>query len=102
MRFSSAFSITPYIEDGDTLMYVVQYEKGWEIYSAKLSSPMILFSSQEASNFDVNDPTFPDALKNLIFSVSESIKSTASLYPDSIHSSWGYKMVLVTMYSVTS
>lgn len=68
-------SLTPYVEDGDTLMYVAQYENGWELYSANTATQMIIFSSDEGV-FDMNDPNMPDPFRNILMDKLEEIRNT--------------------------
>lgn len=81
-------SFKPYVEDGDTLMYIVQYPEGWELYSAKRSSNMLLFTS-ESGQLSLSDPNLPPALRILINNSAAEIKENAIAYSDSIHPSWG-------------
>ncbi len=87
-RALSEFSISPFVFNGDTVMYVVQYDKGWELYSADLSMEMIPFSSEEGV-FNFADPNFPDALKHLITEAAEHISENKKTNPQAIDSSWG-------------
>lgn len=91
-RAEGAFSITPYVEDGDTLMYIVQYEKGWELYSASKATNMLIFSSEEGV-FDMNDPNRPKAMKTLIASSLEKIKFAKSSACENIDSCWGTSVI---------
>lgn len=87
-RALNSFSLTPFVEDGDTLLYVAQYSDGWEIYSANHLTNMILFSS-EKGRFDINDPNMSDELKALILANAHAIKDLpkdSSLIADK---SWG-------------
>ncbi|MDE5976799.1 MAG: C10 family peptidase, partial [Muribaculaceae bacterium] len=90
---SNDITIHPYIENGDTLMYIVEDGIMWQIYSGKYSSPMLLFSCENNSSFDLSDPVFPDPLRSLINSVAENIKTIDTLYPDSIDPSWILKNI---------
>ena len=87
-RALNEFTMTPFVLDGDTLMYIVQYADGFEIYSAKMCTEMVLFSS-ETGKFDMNDPNMPEALRILITSTAEEVRQMAIAYPDSINPSWG-------------
>lgn len=87
-RAGDAFTITPYIEGGDTLMYIVQYNEGWELYSASKATNMLIFSSEEGV-FDINDHTRSKAMKSIISSSLEKIKMSKrsdAMYADR---SWG-------------
>ena len=87
-RALNEFTMTPFVQDGDTLMYVVQYADGFEIYSAKMCTEMVLFSS-ETGKFDMKDPNMPEALRILITSTAEEVRQMAIAYPDYINPSWG-------------
>ena len=87
-RAESAFSITPYTEDGDTLMYIVQYEKGWELYSASPATNMLIFSSDEGV-FDMEDQKMPEAMKSLLASSLEKIEYSKELGIETVDQSWG-------------
>ncbi len=42
---SGEYTVTPYVEEGDTLMYVVQYADGWELFSNSFTMPMSLMKN---------------------------------------------------------
>ncbi len=87
-RAAAEVSLTPYIEDGDTLLYIAQYADGWEIYSASEKSNMILFSSDHG-RFDMNDPSMPPAFREML---TEEIRHISDLKADTtkyVHPSWG-------------
>ena len=86
-RALSSFSLTPYVEDGDTLLYIVQYNDGWEIYSANQATNMILFSS-EKGRFDIKDPNMPDAMRLMLNTELSIIKATKDKY-ESVDNTWG-------------
>lgn len=73
-RASRQFSLTPYIDKGDTLLYIAQYEDGWEVYSAHTAAPMIVMSSDKGV-FDMESPELPQDAKEFIKSYAESIRS---------------------------
>ncbi len=70
---SGSVNVTPYVEDNDTLMYIVQYDEGWELYSASKSTDMLICSSPKGK-FDINDPNMPESLKILINETCKGIK----------------------------
>lgn len=39
---AGAVSIMPYVVNGDTVMYVANYEEGWEVFSNDNRLPMVL------------------------------------------------------------
>ena len=87
-RAESAFSITPYTEDGDTLMYVVQYEKGWELYSASPATNMLIFSSDKGV-FDMDDQKMPKAMRTLLEAELENVRISKSMDISDLDASWG-------------
>ena len=87
-RALEEFTLTPYVVDGDTLLYVAQYDDGWEIYSACHATNMILFSSEEG-DFDINDPSMPEQLRFLISQNAEVIGKISEIETDYIDPSWG-------------
>lgn len=51
------FSVTPYIVDGDTVMFVVNYSSGWEILSADARTPLLLAKSDAGRlSLDTDSP----------------------------------------------
>ncbi|MBD5386733.1 hypothetical protein HDR70_02445 [bacterium] len=87
-RALSEFSLHPMVLDGDTVMYVAQYEEGWELYSANPSMEMVPFSSPEGT-FNFNDPNLPDALKTWINETATQISASEVHSSDYIDPSWG-------------
>ncbi|MDE6096494.1 MAG: C10 family peptidase [Muribaculaceae bacterium] len=85
-RALNSFSLTPFVEDGDTLLYVAQYSDGWEIYSANQEDNMLILSSS-TGHFDINDPLMPPAMKDIIFANTNiSRNSTDDI---TVNKSWG-------------
>lgn len=87
-RTSGQFSLTPYIIEGDTVMYIAQYQDGWELYSASHATNMVLFSS-ETGIFDINAPDMPPQLQFLIQENAAAIKDVITASPTYINASWG-------------
>ncbi len=87
-RAAKSVSITPYIEDCDTLLYVVQYSDGWEVYSGSHATNMIILSS-EKGQFDLSDTSFPPALKTILADNVQVIKTSINNQDSSVHPSWG-------------
>lgn len=87
-RALSQFSLTPYVADGDTVMFIAQYADGWEIYSANKAANMVLFSSNQGK-FDINDPEMPDGLRYLISSNASAIGDIPDSIDNNIDRSWG-------------
>ncbi|MDD2954177.1 MAG: C10 family peptidase [Parabacteroides sp.] len=71
-RTSNNYSLTPYIYEGDTIMYIANYASGWELYSADQRTPLIMASS-ETGSFDINDNTMAPAFKSYLNSVAEEL-----------------------------
>ncbi len=46
---AGAVSIMPYVVNGDTVMYVANYEEGWEVFSNDNRLPMVLMKSETGS-----------------------------------------------------
>lgn len=86
-RSMGGFTLTPYVENGDTLMYVAQYDNGWELYSANTATQMLLFSSDEGT-FDMDDVNMPDAMRDVIREKLEEIRDTPKEGMP-INRSWG-------------
>ena len=86
-RAMGEFTLTPYVVDGDTLLYIAQYDKGWEIYSASHAANMVLFSSDEG-RFDMEDPSLPEQLR---FLITENAAAIGEIPEDTdyIDPSWG-------------
>jgi len=42
-----SYKLTPYIYEGDIVMYIAQYENGWELLSTDEHIPLVLASSEE-------------------------------------------------------
>lgn len=73
-RAEGAYTLTPYVDKGDTLLYVAQYEDGWELCSANTAAPMILFSSEKGV-FNMEDPDMPTLMKEMILEYAEGIRN---------------------------
>ncbi|MDE6237033.1 MAG: C10 family peptidase [Muribaculaceae bacterium] len=81
-------NLQPLIFDGDTIFYLAQYKDGWDLYSNDLSVEKLPFSSP-TGHFNLNDPSMPPALKQMIDDYVEQIKFNHQ-HPSSIaHRSWG-------------
>lgn len=97
-RAEGSFSITPYIEEGDTLMYIAQYEKGWELYSASKATNMLICSSEKGV-FDLNDPNMPEALRALIEDECAAIKQSLNDKIEKVDDSWSSSAILKNGFS---
>lgn len=88
-RAMDEVSLTPYIEDGDTLLYIAQYNDGWQLYSANTSTHMLLAESAEGK-FNMNDPEMPPAMRSYIQGYVENVKYAIKNGIDTVDKSWGY------------
>lgn len=73
-RAVSQMRIYPYIQKTDTVMYILQYDEGWDIYSGSLNSPMLLFSSAKGDFMEDFD-SFPDGLRCLIEGCADNLET---------------------------
>lgn len=87
-RSTDDFSITPYINKGDTLLYVVQYQDGWDLYSANYASRKLLFSSEHGI-LNLNDSNLSSPLKEMILSEADMVREISTLRKDYVDPSWG-------------
>lgn len=71
-RVGETVSIEPYVYEGDTVMYIVNYEDGWELYSNDTSLPMILGKS-DTGNLDLSLESIPDNQKGYIENFADLI-----------------------------
>lgn len=71
-RSGESFTLSPYIYEGDTVMYVVRYNNGWELLSADTRYPMSVMRADKGS-FD--EESFAPGLR-------ESIQGTARIIRD--------------------
>lgn len=86
-------SLTPYIENGDTLLYIAQYSDGWEIYSGSKLTNMVLFSSEHGI-IDLEDENVPETMRFLIEANADAISMIPKDgTPDQIHPTWGASAV---------
>lgn len=87
-RAMNSITMTPYVEDGDTLLFIVQYGEGWEVYSASKAANMVLLSSDKGQ-FNWDDESFPPALKTILLENAQGIKQLKETEPTDVHTSWG-------------
>ena len=97
-RSSDRVSLKPYIEDGDTLLYIAQFHNGWDIYSACHSTEMLLFSSSTGV-FSFDDPKLPQQLNFLIKSNVKRLRELANSPKAYIDKSWGHAAIGETEFS---
>lgn len=71
-RSSSNTSIVPYVYDEDTVMYIVNYSEGWDIFSSNKYVPMILASS-EKGNINLQDTSLTSIFKLYMDDLAEYV-----------------------------
>ena len=69
----SEYTLTPYIYKNDTVMYIAQYEKGWELLSTDERMPLVI-ASDELGYYKEDE--MPDAMRLYILSLAEDILTT--------------------------
>lgn len=62
--------LVPYVVNGDTLMYVVNYEEGWELFSNDTKAPMVLMKS-ETGSFNPKSLSLEDPLAEVFDNTAE-------------------------------
>lgn len=76
-RAGADFSVTPHVLNGDTVMYVVNYDgNGWDIFSSKLQAPMVLFHSDTGSINLSDSISFPEVFLATVNSMAEKVYYT--------------------------
>lgn len=78
-RSNETVSISPYIYENDTVMYVAQHTAGWELYSNDRRFPMILMKSEDGT-FNVSE--FSSPVKAEIMDMAAAIHQTKIEDPD--------------------
>lgn len=76
--------LIPYVYKGDTVMYVVNYEDGWDLFSTDHRVPMIIASSSEG-RFDINAmspslKTYINSVANELYQIKETGKKEGTTY----------------------
>lgn len=75
----SYYNIYPYLYEGDTVLYVANYDDGWQIFSNSEIAPMVLASS-ETGHLDLEDETFQDSpMYAYIEGIAEDVRYSQSL-----------------------
>ncbi|MBR1942021.1 MAG: C10 family peptidase [Bacteroidaceae bacterium] len=69
-KSGTQYSLKPYEFEGDTVMYVANYENGWDLLSTDEHTPIVLVSSETGS---YNEDELPDAIKTYIASTAEEV-----------------------------
>lgn len=85
-RAGEEYTITPYIENGDTLYYIAQYVDGWELYSACKSLNRIILSSEHGVFSASNNNS--DGIKNIIDNYVKYKRNIEKYEISDIHPSW--------------
>lgn len=81
-RSAINYTLTPYEFEGDTVMYVANYETGWELLSTDERMPLVI-ASAETGFYSEED--MPEAMRFYILSLAENIsvlKNNLYLYHD--------------------
>lgn len=88
-RSAEDVSLVPYIVDGDTVMYLVNYGDGWELFSNDLRAPMVLMRSDEGSLYPgfIDNPSFKAFFDNTAETLAV-LKEDDTVNADSIGSGW--------------
>lgn len=87
-RNSDKYSVTPIISESDTVMFVVQYADGWELYSSDFRFPMLIMKS---SSGVFNQSIMPDATQLQIAHLAQTIHNTIQTNENlPIDSSWNW------------
>ncbi|MBR3625883.1 MAG: C10 family peptidase [Bacteroidaceae bacterium] len=68
-----SYTLTPYEYEGDTVIYVANYEKGWELLSTDERTPIVLVSSEAGS---YNEDEMPESVKTYIASIAEEVAAS--------------------------
>ena len=68
-----SYTLTPYEYEGDTVIYVANYEKGWELLSTDERTPIVLVSS-ETGSYNVDE--MPESVKTYIASIAEEVAAS--------------------------
>lgn len=86
---SNSQQIIPYVYEGDTVMYLVNYDEGWEIYSNDTSVPMIIASS-ETGKLEFSEMDDDNVLKVYMDYVAETLhlRSEAGLRDSESIENW--------------
>lgn len=82
-------SFDPYIYEGDTALYIVNYGNGWDIISTDQRTPMVMMSS-ETGQLDLNDENLPAPIKAYIRSIADEIHQLKQIdnTDNEVHPEW--------------
>lgn len=69
---SQNYSLTPFVYEGDTVMYIANYASGWDLFSTDRRTPLIMASSDTGS-FDPDDSSMAPAFRSYLYSVAEEL-----------------------------
>lgn len=70
------YTLTPYEYEGDTVMYVANYENGWDLLSTDERTPIVLVSSETGS---YNEDELPESVRTYIASMIEEVAVTKKI-----------------------
>lgn len=87
-RGEADVNLTPYVTAGDTLFYIAQYEKGWDLYSPTNATPAVLMSSP-VGKFNLHAPEMPPGLKELILETGHEACEVGKSEKALVNTSWG-------------
>ncbi|MBD5265598.1 MAG: hypothetical protein HDS44_01350 [Bacteroides sp.] len=82
--------LSPYVVDGDTVMYIANYGEGWEVFSNDPRVPMVLMKSDSGNFYPTaldNESPF-DALFQNTAQYLSSVKNEDFAPTDTINSEW--------------
>ncbi|MDE6814180.1 MAG: Spi family protease inhibitor [Duncaniella sp.] len=82
--------LSPYVVDGDTVMYIANYGEGWEVFSNDPRVPMVLMKSDSGNFYPTaldNESPFDALFQNTAHYLS-SVKNKDFAPTDTINSEW--------------
>ena len=96
-RSAEDVRLIPYTIDGDTVMYLANYDEGWELFSNDLRVPMVLMRSGEGSLYPefIDNPSFKAYFENTAAFLAE-LKKNSSIAADSIDADWSSYVSLMS------
>lgn len=86
-KASEAYSLSPYVYKGDTVMYIVNYTDGWELISTDHRTPLILASSA-TGYYDINSTAMEPGPSAYISSVADELYQLKQI-PDDNSQAYG-------------
>lgn len=87
---SAEESVHPYVVDGDTVMFIANYNEGWEVFSNDIRLPMSLIKSDAGSFYpaSLNLPTPFEQFFNATAHRLSVLKKSPVSEKDTINSDW--------------